>query len=131
MRLHVQRCDELVPGRVSWVEGLNELLFVVSGRSVSAEGAASLAGVWQAFVDAGVWQWGPQRPGALEVSSSVYRLADLGDDVVVIDFHCGVVVGELSRDHFDSGTAEALTVAAGEVAAAGWSWVPRTRVRAA
>lgn len=131
MRIHVQRCEDMAVGAVSWLEGLDELLFVVSPVSVSAVGAATLAAVLQVWVDRGVWQWGPLRPGAQRMGSVSYQVGDLGEDVVDLTFRDGHLRAVLSREHFDASTAAGLARVAAEVAEVGWSWMPRVRSNAA
>jgi len=127
VRVHVQRCNDMTPGQVTWLEGLNELLFVVSSHSVSPDGAATLEFCWQSWGDSGVWQWGVERPGAQPILDVTYKVGDTAGDAVVLDFHAGRVTGTLCADDFDTATAASLERAALEVAAAGWSWVPRVR----
>lgn len=127
MRILVERCTDMARGRVAWLEGTAELLFVVSAESVTDVGAAALADGWQAWVDARLWYWGPPRPGALPILDVVYELGDAGGDAVVLSFANSRVSAVLSPEHFDAGTAASLERVGLEVAMAGWTWVPRVR----
>lgn len=132
MRLHVTTCVEMAAGAATFIEGQDELLFVLAAVSVTAAGARSLQAGWQTFVDRGVWRWTPatvptQGLGRPSIRAR-YRLADLPPRrAVSLDFRDGRLTGLLSPDHFDPAIADELTRVAADVAAAGWVWTPRTR----
>lgn len=126
VRVHVRRDSGVEPGDCTWFDlGCGEMAFMVSDRAVTEVGAEALEQAWAAFIDRGVWRFGP-GPG--EPISTYYHHSSEDEVVRVTTRRDGLdgrrVDVHLSPAHFSELALRGIEAAARDSVGCGWRYVP-------